>query len=480
MNQAINTLENEDFASTGTRTTTHTRTHSEVSMASSAGMTHELVRRGNVFEAHPSTTSGAQEASRRLARASLVSSELLRSASSTDALRSALADDPAYAVDQGYDNTPAGRPATRVRHSHRYSSGPAPTLASLAEDEDDGDLPPADLDYMQAKRKSRHRSGSRRPSDQMPRRNSDWGNKSSKSYSSHRSGKSSAHFTVASHAPSLPSLHNSGRRAEIAVKEATIPFKKLAKRASTLGDILDNMPEHERYVSYPAAEDGSRNPSYDEINELRYSNQLRKARRKIEVGVPGLWSSHTPMGSVSTGIQGRGLVRGEMREKYTSNGSYHVHPEAEVDERHFRRRKSYPASQLQDVMSTQSEKASSSGMYGRSSFSSSGTQQEEEQYRAPPPQKLSYWQMLPPQKKKKVRLAVIFFVGLLIAAIIGAAIPLSKRSGKSHNECDRTCAGQSKAVLRDGACTCQCNDNRAGPFCDLGESLSSAHMPNRR
>lgn len=469
MNQAIDTLENEDFGSTGTRTTTHTRNHSEVSMTSSPGMTHELVRRGNVFEALP---SGTQEASRRLARASLVSSELLRSAHSIDALRSVLAEDPAYAVDKDYEGN-ASRRTTRMRHSHRYSSGPAPTLASLAEDEDDHISPSSDLDYMQVKRKSRHRSGNKRPYDHMPRQNSDWANKSSKSYSSHRSGKSSAQFTVASHAPTLPSLHNSSRRAEIAVKEATIPFKKLARRASTLGDILDNMPEPEQYVSYPS-EDGRAAPSYDEISELRYSNQLRKARRKVEVGVPNLWSSHTPVGSVSTGIQGTGNAHGqsEMQEVYASKGNFHVHPEAKLDNRHFRRRKSYPASELQEAMSLQTEKASSSGLYGRSSFSSSGSQDEDE-HATIPAKKLSYWQTLPPQKKKKVRLVVIFVLGLVIAAAIGAAVPLSKNSrGEGAAACDRTCSGQSKAVLQGGVCTCQCSDSRAGPFCDLGKLVN--------
>lgn len=460
LGRAIHTLENEDFASTGTRTTTHTRTHSEVSMTSSPGMTHELVRRGNVFEALP---SGMQDASRRLARASLVSSQLLRSAHSADALRSELAEDPSFAVDKEYDETNS-RQLIRTRHSHRYSSGPAPTLASLAEDDDDRYLPPSGMDARQDKHTSRHKSRKKRPYGHLPRQNSDWANKSSKSYSSARSGKSSAQFTVASQAPSLPTLRNPNVRAEIEVRESTIPFKKLAKRASTLGDILDNLPEHGPYVGYPAA-DGSRDPSYDEINELRYSNQLRKARRKIEVGIPDLWSSHTPMGSASTGIKGKeyGNESEDMQEIHASRGKH------ELDERHFRRRKSYPASQLQEAISVYTEKPNASGAFVRSSFSSSGSREEDEGHASVPMKTMSYWQTLPPQKKKKVRLAVIFAIGLLIAAIIGAAIPLSKRSGdKDGAECERTCSGQSKAVLRDGVCACQCSGNRAGPFCDLG------------
>lgn len=436
-------------------------------MASSPGMTHELVRRGNVFEA---LHSGTQEASRRLARASLVSSELLRSAHSIDALRSVLAEDPAYAVDKDYSDS-GDHPVSRTRHSHRYSSGPAPTLASLAEDEDDQDLPPSDLDYIRIKhRNSRHRSGSKRPYDHMPRRNSDWGNKSSNSYASHRSGKSSANFTVASQAPSLPTLRNPIMRAEIADKEAALPFKKLARRASTLGEILDHMPEQKQYVSYPVDENGS-HEEYDEVSELRYSNQLRKARRKIEVGVPSLWNSHTPIGSVSSGAESR---HSAMREKQGSNASdrqYHVHPGAEVEERHFRRRKSYTASQLQEVVSTRSEKPSSSNLYGRSSFSSSGSGTED--YHIAPPKKLGYWQTLPPQQKRKLRLAAILLLGLVIAAVVGIAIPLSKRSKAAGADCARTCSSQGVPTLRDGVCMCQCSGNRAGPFCDLGMFLSN-------
>lgn len=467
MNKAISRLEHEDFASIGTRSTTHTRTHSEVSMVSSAGMTHELVRRGNVFEARPSS-AGLQEASRRLARASLVSSELLRSASSTDALRSVLAEDPAYSVDKEYNS----RPPTRMRLSHRYSSGPAPTLASLAEDEDDRNLPPASLDYVYSKRKTHHKNSSKRPGGQAARRNSDWGNKSTKSYLSHRSGRSSAHFTVASRAPSLPTLQRPSKRAEIAAKEGTIPFNKLVRRASTLGDILDNMPEHEPYVSYPA--EHGRDPSYDELSELRYSNQLRKARRKIEVGLPDMWQSHTPMGSVSTGIEEADGSPSDMRGIYSSNDSQHIHPGAGFDERHFRRRKSYPASQMREIMSLQTEKTSSSGMYDRSSFSSSGSQEEKDSGPVAPRKTLSWWQLLPPQKKK-FRLAVILLFGLLVAAAIGVAVPLSKRSSTAGSQCTRSCSNQGTPINKDGQCICQCRDNRSGPFCDLGKGSLTAN-----
>lgn len=466
MNKAISTLEHEDFASIGTRSTTHTRTHSEVSMVSSAGITHELVRRGNVFEARPSS-AGLQEASRRLARASLVSSELLRSASSTDALRSVLAEDPAYTVDKEYNS----RPPTRMRHSHRYSSGPAPTLASLAEDEDDRNLPPADLDYAHSRRRAHHKSSSKRPGGQAARRNSDWGNKSTKSYLSHRSGKSSAHFTVASRAPSLPTLHKPSKRAEIAAKEGTIAFNSLARRASTLGDILDNMPDHRPYVSYPVED--RRDPSYDELSELRYSNQLRKARRKVEVGLPDMWQSHTPMGSVSTGIQEADGISSDMREVHSANDGYHTHLGAAFDERHFRRRKSYPASQMREIMSLQTEKASSSDMYDRSSFSSSGSQEQEDPGKSAS-KPLSWWQLLPPQKRKKVRLAVILLVGLLVAAAIGAAVPLIKRSSSAGSQCTRSCSNQGTPVNKDGQCFCQCRGNRAGPFCDLGKGSLTA------
>lgn len=436
-------------------------------------MTHELVRRGNVFEALP---SGAQEASRRLARASLVSSELLRSAHSVDALRSVLAEDSAYTVDRK-DSDTGDQFASRKHHSYRYSSGPAPTLASLVEDDDDLDLPPANMDYTKAKqRKSRHRNSGKRPYDRMPHRNSDWGSKSSKSYTSHRSGKSSAQFTVASHAPSLPTLHNTNIRAQIADKEATLPFTKLARRASTLGEILDNKPEQKRYISYPIDENGPLH-EYDELRELRYSNQLRKARRKMEVGLPTLWNSHTPAGSVASRER---LDNAAFRLKHntvSTENQYHVHPNVSLEERHFRRRKSYPASQLQEIMSTRSEKPSSSDLYGRSSFSSSGSGTDDDH--APPPKKITYWQTLPPQKKRKLRLAAFLLLSLVIAAVIGIAVPLSKGSSARAVDCKRTCSSQRTPVFRNGVCMCQCSGNRGGPFCDLG-TLSSNTRRLRR
>lgn len=476
MTQAINTLEYEDFDSIGTRTTSHTRAHSEVSIASSPGMTHELVRRGNVFESRPASSAAFHDNSRRLARASLISSQMLRSPNSVDALKSALLDDPAYKVDKDEDLN-VSRPPTRARYSNRYSSGPAPTLASLAEDDDDPYLPPSSLSPYPSMRKSRSRNGNKRPSSHASRRNSNWGNKSSRSVASHRSGQSSAHFTVASHAPSLPTLHKAGKRAEIATEEAALPFKKLARRASTLGEILDNKPEQDQYISYPSM-GGSRDASYDDLEELKYSNQLRKARRKVGMGIPSLWGSQTPpmqqqhLPSPPPPVTSK-EAQSDMKEVFQSERPYHVHPAADIDSLHFRRRKSYPASQLESVISSRSmhtEKAESSALHGRSSFSSSISSDSVHGGIDSPQKNLSFWKTMPPQKKRKVKLAAILLIVLLVAIGIGAAIPLSKHSDKDGSSCERDCSSRGTALVEDDKCTCKCEQGFAGPYCELGKT----------
>ena len=497
----------------------HTRSYSNEtpSIASSPGHTHQLVRRGNILEAHPARPlsshaadeSGAQtpNTARRLARASLVSSQLLRSASSMDALQAVLREQPADArprpksavcrsqeaegpsLREQHQSIGSLRPPLRARYSSRYSSGPAPTLASLM---DETDLlagqEQSELEYQRnwdgnggrAPRNSvAHRHSSSSPAGSgsaSGKRTAAWASMSALSLSQKSRQSSGTHFTVASEAPSIPSLNNVRKRHEISARESRMPTRTLAKRASRLSQLLDHtqaQPQpHRRYVSaYPApfSEDAGAESTDDELDELRHSSQALKAK-KTRDGISNVWDS-------ATSVQGarRVLADGDDAVSISTaalTDGYETEARDGVSHAHFQRRKSLPASQLQKVTSIDKagshskEKyehaAAPTGARNRSSFTSGASSTT---VPAPPP----FFKRITSSKRRKlVLLLLLLAVLIIVLGAIGGTL-LSKKSagGDGSGVCARTCLNGGSQTYSGGSCACDCAPGYTGSFCQL-------------
>lgn len=438
MSGAINTLEHEGFDFQSDRSpslSSHAHAFSDVaSITSSIGKTHHLIRHGNVLEARrPNELS--MESSRRLARASLVSSQLLRSASSTDALKDMLRSSPAATPDpeKGFF-----RPPVRPHLSQRYSSGPPPSLASLAEDlpydaavdGDEGVFVSPKRISTRPKNTSRHSSGwtSRSPHSRKSRQSRD------------------THFTIASDVPSMPSIGNHAKRAELAMRDSRMSTRKMAKRASRLSQILADKPSQGRYVSsFPT--NAGEETRHTSLNELRFGAHGNSKKRGT--AIPGIWASNY------SGIVGAGST-----DSFSAIDHLGTYSDSSIDENHFRRRRSYPVNDLPvprrgPGTSPLAEKKE------RSSFSSGGS--------AIRSKKTFLASMTSSKKRRLLLLLLLLIVLIVVLGVVGGVLLRKKSSSATSDGCSRSCMNGG-AVVKDGdSCTCRCTGAFVGSFCQLGK-----------
>ena len=252
MDGALDTLEREDFDFASSRSPSFvcgTIQGSATSSTSSPGCTYELHRNGSLLESRPkrrlrygSKDSLGIVSPRRLARASLVSSTLLRSAGSIDGLRAMLDSPP----DQDGDYN---RSTSAPLLARQYS----PILAL-------DDLHAADIDKTV--------SSTRQTLCEEPEGQSQPPNRSKRRTSSMRTGlsrsqySSTTHFTVDSCIPPLPYLED---------RERQMNLRHLAKRAERASQIL----------STPYT------PS-----DLQVYKQSRRRKKKNAKSVPAIWSNN--------------------------------------------------------------------------------------------------------------------------------------------------------------------------------------------
>ena len=441
MSGAINTLEHEGFDFQSDRSpslSSHAHAFSDAaSVTSSVGKTHHLVRSGNILEARRANGQGT-EASRRLARASLVSSQLLRSVGSTDALMDVLRNSPAPTQPNTPDPEHALRPPARPRMSMRYSSGPAPSLASLAEDlpydsevkNDEGVFVSPKRVSTRPKPTSRHSSGwtSRSPHSRKSRHSRD------------------THFTVASEVQSMPSIGNHAKRAELAMRDSKMSSRKMAKRASRLSQILAEKPSQGRYVSSfpaPTSETGEQ-PS---LNELRFGNARTS---KAGHGIPGMWASNYS-----------GIVGNESGDFSSASGHQRTQSDPSIDESQFRRRRSYPVNNLPNHRtghgpSPLAEKKE------RSSFSSGGS--------AIRSRKTFLAGLTSSKKRRLLMLLLLLVVLIIVVGVVGGVLLRKKAADPAGQGCSRSCLNGGTLVKEGDACACRCTGSFVGSFCQLGKS----------
>lgn len=447
MANAIDTLEGFDFASSGTPTTnSHTRSHSVQSGVSSLGYTHELHRAGSVLVAHPRAVHALPSSpGSRLARASLVPSQLFRSVSSFDMLNAVSeSEDPRNSVPSLPQLPPPNLNARAKYRSHYGANTLSPTLSSLVDtqpvqtnpwQESTGDLGDAADTAVPLKRNPSFASSVQSSSLYHWRKSRR--TRTAKSSASRQSTR----YTVDSHAPSAPSLyHNPFYMAEIAQKEAAMPLRNLLKRAGTLSRVLDDMDRDQNQVRSGKRHSQmlSSQDSIDLQGYLRDPDRQMSPRKHKKAGLslPAVWSSSASSRALTTGIQQR-------------LDSTEIVPVIEP----LRRRQSYPNAEVKNMMEPQD--ASHSG--DRSSFSTIAASQTSRN---------RWW---PKSRRKWLFLSALS--ALLLALIVGLAVGLGTHhsSATLASPCPRTCLNGGNAKLKDGTCVCSCSGPYVGAFCQLGE-----------
>jgi hypothetical protein len=321
-----------------------------------------------------------------------------------------------------------------------------------------------------------HRHSSSSPAGSASgKRTAAWASMSALSVSQKSRQSSGTYFTVASEAPSIPSLNNVRKRHEISARESRMPTRTLAKRASRLSRLLDHTQSqprpHKRYVSaYPApfSEDGHAE-STDELDELRYSSQALKSK-KTHDGISNVWNS-------KTSVQGARRVPADAEDAVSISTAamtdgYEGEARDGVSHAHFRRRKSLPASQLQTVTSGykggghNKEKyehaATSTGARNRSSFTSGASS-------TTVPAPLPFFKRITSSKRRKLVLLLLLLAALIIVlGAIGGTL-LSKKGADSDGNgvCARTCLNGGSQTDSGGSCACNCAPGYIGAFCQL-------------
>lgn len=521
-------------------TPNHTIDYSEYSTSNSVNdtsYTHELVRNGSVLIARPKSVpieGHPGDGSRRLARASLVSSELLRSVSSADLLK--LKTSPSSSATEGdISNSSLSAPhPTRPRHHIRYSSGPAPTLESLAEDEEAAATAEQGLGQDQhflhyETSTGNHHHHFQQPygrSDSLPsfssssrRASSIISRWTSKQAHRSRSRQSSSHFTIDSRAPPLPSLYRPGKKAgsdtasgrwrrEVERRESQMALRSLVKRANTASQILEGQsgrrPRKHRYSqTYPHRRHSGRRMESPlrptEIGEMDHINPRitdvskspRPRRKGLSKLLPSMWMvSAVDKGNVvSPGdhpltVQTANAGHEEDSHAYQdyqqgrgiADRQSTYHPTIEPN---MRRRKSYPHNSLSpndalippDTMREKSSMHFHHPLHQRSSFSTFQSQPLTIPHASGRKRLTSITGSS--KRRKWIVLALIFLILLaVVMGVLGGTV-LNKKSQSqlASDPCARSCLNGGRLRTVDGQCACQCTGQWAGAYCHLGESI---------
>jgi hypothetical protein len=335
-----------------------------------------------------------------------VSSTLLKSAGSVDGLKNMLSASPV--IDQSFSMTTP----ERSRRSQRYSSGPAPTLASLMDEEnDESELEQQDAPYGQ--------SGPQRPS------------LSSRRASSHISGVSKARsryssatrFTVDSSVPPLPQLIH---------RENGMSMSHLAKRAERASQILSH--------------------NYTPADLQDYKRERRRTKRPK--GMPMMWSDGS--------FEGRATGITTMPVKFDDSIPV-IEP--------MRRRRSHP-SEPYDPHSKERHKSERQNPFQeQSSFNDSVDDLTVESHSK---RWFPFAKSLDTKKRRRLFLAAIALVVLVIVIGILAATVFKKGAGGTTTAC-KSCLNGGKPRQEAGQCTCICEGQYTGSFCQLGKHIKGGH-----